>query len=43
MYDEIEPADVADKPEDGVLTYGMYLEGARWNKTIHMIDDSKPK
>jgi len=43
VYDEIEPADVTEKPEDGVFVYGMYFEGARWNKTIHMIDDSKPK
>ena len=21
----------------------MYLEGARWNNTTHMLDDSKPK
>jgi len=21
----------------------MYLEGARWNSTTHMLDDSKPK
>ena len=22
---------------------GVYLEGARWNTTTHMLDDSKPK
>jgi hypothetical protein len=22
---------------------GMYLEGARWNSTTHLLDDSKPK
>lgn len=43
VYDEIEPADVTEKPEDGVFIYGLYLEGCRWNKTIHMIDESKPK
>jgi len=21
----------------------MYLEGARWNSTTHLLDDSKPK
>ena len=41
VYDEIEPADVTEKPEDGVYCFGLYLEGARWNKTIHMLDDSK--
>ena len=43
IYDEIEPADVTEKPEDGVFCFGMFFEGARWNKTIHMIDESKPK
>lgn len=43
IYDEIEPNDVTEKPEDGVFCFGFFLEGARWNKTIHMIDDSKPK
>lgn len=43
VYDEIEPADVTEKPEDGVFIYGLFLEGCRWNKTIHMIDESKPK
>jgi len=43
IYDEIEPQDVTEKPEDGVFCFGLYFEGARWNKTIHMIDDSKPK
>merc|ERR1712086_994193 len=43
VYDEIEPADVTEKPEDGVFVFGMYFEGCRWNKTIHMLDDSKPK
>ena len=43
VYDEIEPADVTERPEDGVFCFGLYLEGARWNKTIHMLDDSKAK
>ena len=25
------------------LNIGMYLEGARWNSTTHLLDDSKPK
>lgn len=43
IYDEISPHEVHEKPEDGCYTYGMYLEGARWNNTTHMLDDSKPK
>src|SRR5690606_17566609 len=39
-------------PEDGCFIYGnlyllislgMYLEGARWNSTTHLLDDSRPK
>ena len=43
VYDEIEPQDVTEMPEDGVFCFGLYIEGARWNKTIHMVDESKPK
>lgn len=34
---------MTEKPEDGVYCFGLYFEGTRWNKTIHMIDESKPK
>jgi dynein heavy chain, axonemal len=43
VHDEIDPQDVTEKPADGVFCYGMYFEGARWNKTIHLLDESKPK
>lgn len=25
------------------ICLGLYLEGARWNSTTHLLDDSKPK
>lgn len=31
------------KPEAGVLIYGMYLEGCKWNYETHMLDESDPK
>lgn len=34
---------MTEKPEDGCYIWGMYLEGARWNSTTHMLDESKPK
>lgn len=43
VYDEVEPSELQQKPEDGVFCYGMFLEGARWNQTIHKLDESKPK
>lgn len=30
------------KPTDGVYIYGMYLEGASWNKKTKSLNDSKP-
>lgn len=43
IYDDISYTEVTEKPEDGCYIYGMYLEGARWNSTTHMLDESKPK
>jgi dynein heavy chain len=30
-------------PEDGCYIWGLWLEGARWNKDVHSLDDSMPK
>lgn len=35
--------DVTEKPEDGALIYGLYLEGCKWNYETHQLDDSDPK
>jgi len=43
VYDEIQPSEVTEKPEDGCFCFGMYMEGARWNATSHYLDESKPK
>jgi dynein heavy chain len=43
IYDEVTHQEITEKPEDGAFCHGMYLEGARWNDTIHLLDDSKPK
>lgn len=31
VYDEVEPSEVQQKPDDGVFCFGLFLEGARWN------------
>lgn len=37
--DDIEPHTV---PEDGILIYGLFMDGARWNKGASTVDDSRP-
>jgi len=32
-----------EKPEDGVLIQGMFLEGARWSKKKGSLEESRPK
>jgi len=43
VIDDIAPHEVSDKPEDGAYAYGLFMEGARWNRTTHVLDDSKAK
>ena len=33
----------ATKPEDGAYVIGIYLEGAKWNYSTGLLDDSEPK
>jgi dynein heavy chain len=42
MRDE-EWNELPNPPEDGVYTYGLYLEGCRWDKKAHELEDSLPK
>ena len=43
IYDEVNYTEIVEKPEDGAFCYGLFMEGARWNSTTHLLDDSKPK
>lgn len=36
---DVRPADV---PEDGVLIYGLFMDGARWDRDGLVIEDSNP-
>lgn len=35
--------DITAKPESGCYTYGMYIEGCRWDNEEHQLADSEPK
>jgi len=44
MDDVKEPKkELVKSPEDGVYVYGLFLEGARWDPSLHRIVDSRPK
>jgi len=42
IRDDVDPME-APKPEAGVLIYGLFLEGARWDLEWHRLADPRPK
>lgn len=42
-YLEGKVSDYVKRPEDGCYVHGLFLEGARWNKTTSTLTDSRPK
>lgn len=38
-----EPGELTNGPVDGCFTYGLFLEGARWNKQTQALDDPLPR
>lgn len=34
---------IADPPEEGQHIHGLFMEGARWNRQEHRVDESEPK
>lgn len=43
IRDDIQIEDVKQRPDAGCIVYGIFLEGCRWNKETHMLDDSEAK
>ena len=34
---------IIEKPENGCYIYGMFIEGARWDPSVHALGSSNPK
>lgn len=41
--DDCRPEDITAKPPAGCYTYGMFLEGCKWDYDTHMLAESDPK
>ena len=36
------PSEIEEKPEDGVYIYGLFMDGARFNRDLGCIDEQAP-
>jgi len=43
VMSDIKEYDLTKRPEEGAYIYGFYIEGARWNNEIRLLDESLPK
>jgi dynein heavy chain len=39
----VDHSEITDKPEDGVIVWGLFLEGARWDISQASLAESRPK
>ncbi|KAG8328946.1 Dynein heavy chain 7, axonemal, partial [Homalodisca vitripennis] len=42
-YEVMKEERLSIAPADGVFVYGLFLDGARWNREKHHLDESLPK
>ena len=42
VMEEEEPDEIEEKPEDGVYIYGLFMDGARWERESQIITDQNP-
>lgn len=43
IQDEQDHNKYTEKPEDGCMMYGLFMEGGRWNTEKRIVDESRPK
>lgn len=43
VRDDLVLEDIKARPDAGCIVFGMFLEGCRWNKDSHQLDDSEAK
>merc|ERR1711918_332782 len=43
VQDELDYTKYKTKPAEGCTTYGLFMEGARWNPEKRIVDESLPK
>lgn len=43
ILDDRTKEDITEKPEEGCYIYGLFMEGARWDKDLHSVGPSLPK
>lgn len=39
---DLKPDDIQEGPEDGVYIFGLYLEGAKFNRELGLMQESEP-
>jgi hypothetical protein len=40
--EEEDPNELEESIQDGVIIHGFYMDGARWNREEHCVDDQIP-
>lgn len=42
-YEPMQQEEITEPPEDGVYVYGLFLEGARWDRQKQYLAETQPR